>query len=141
MTYAINRQTILRLLGCPFRIALCSTLLHPLLVQATEMPASDIAPTANISSKLVNMRDPRIAGMSISDLLPAKPETRNNTVRYPPFPVAATPSSSWSAPSSGPSPLMTYFGALAASIATGSPYLPGYPTVTAVAPGTFDNRK
>ena len=126
MTYAINRQTILHLLGHPVRIALCCTLLHPLLAQATEIPASDAAVTANISSKLVNMRDPRIAGMSIKELFPEKNDRQRNIVRYSQVPVAEPSAAFWSPPPSKLSPLATYIAVFAASLALNTNTVPLY---------------
>lgn len=137
-------------------------LLFPLLAQATETRVAPDAATVTehqlpvqqapdnptvhklygigTSGSLADVRDPRIAGLSINDLLPTENEPRNNTVRYPVVPVAAMPSTSWSAPSSGPSPLLTYIGAVAAGIAAGNHSLP-YTSNQMIKPaGTYDSK-
>ena len=145
----VPKQTFTLTLKPPVQMALIFAALFPLLTHATDAQADYPVATSVINTRhdagtidqLPDLRDPRIAGLSISDLLPAETDTRNNTVRYPAVPVTAAPSSSWPAPPAGPSPLLTYIGAVAATIATGSPYLPTYPAVPAPVPGTFDNRK
>ncbi|WP_050462166.1 hypothetical protein [Herbaspirillum autotrophicum] len=120
--------------------AAAGALLLPLLAPAMEIQVEGVAMSDGTAASLVNMRDPRIAGMPRAELLPADGSIRRNIVRYPAVPPAPAPSSLWPAPSSGPSPLLTYIGAVAAGIAAGNPNLP-YTSNEMIKPaGAYDSK-
>lgn len=122
------------------RAAVAGALLLPLLAAAMEKQVEGVAMSDGTAAPLVNMRDPRIAGLPRGELLPADTGSPRNIVRYPAVPPAPAPSSLWPAPSSGPSPLLTYIGAVAAGIAAGNHNLPYTSNEITKPAGTYDSK-